>query len=127
MRAVDTNVLVRLLANDDPAQSARAAALLKREQVWIAKTVLLETAWVLRSLYGFKQAQVVSALRSLAGLENVRLEDPLIIANALNWADAGMDIADALHLASMGAAASFVTFDEKLVARARKFAPVTAL
>ena len=43
--AVDTNVLVRLLTGDDPAQAARAAALFAQEHVFIPKSVLLETAW----------------------------------------------------------------------------------
>ncbi len=127
MRAVDTNVLIRLLTQDEPAQAARVAALLKREEIWIAKTVLLETVWVLRSLYDFEQARIVEALRALAGLERVYLEDPATVAFAFELADSGLDLADALHVSSMGQARSFVTFDEKLVARARKLAPVSAL
>jgi predicted nucleic-acid-binding protein len=127
MRAVDTNVLIRLLTQDEPAQAARAAALLKREEIWIAKTVVLETVWVLRSLYDFEQARIVQALRALAGLERVYLEDPSAVAFAFELADSGLDLADALHVSSMGEAKSFVTFDEKLVVRARKLAPVSAL
>jgi predicted nucleic-acid-binding protein len=127
MQAVDTNVLVRFLTQDDAAQAARATALIKRQEVWIAKTVLLETAWVLRSLYAFDQARIVAALRSLAGLENARLEDSGSIARAFELADAGLDFADALHLVSMGAAESFVTFDRKFASRARKLASVVTL
>jgi predicted nucleic-acid-binding protein len=47
--AVDTNVIVRLLTQDDRKQAAAAAAIFATEDVWIAKTVLLETAWVLKS------------------------------------------------------------------------------
>lgn len=47
MIAIDTNVLVRLLVADDPAQSSRARALLETQDVWIGPTVLLEAAWVL--------------------------------------------------------------------------------
>ena len=46
MTAVDTNVVVRLLAQDDPKQTAAARALFSAGSIWIAKTVLLETAWV---------------------------------------------------------------------------------
>jgi predicted nucleic-acid-binding protein len=49
--AVDTNVIVRLVANDDPAQSPRAARLFAREDVYVPKTVVLETEWVLRVAY----------------------------------------------------------------------------
>ena len=47
MVAVDTNVLVRLLTGDEPAQSARARAIFERETVLLAKTVILESEWVL--------------------------------------------------------------------------------
>jgi len=61
MIAVDTNVVVRFLVRDDPKQAARAAELIRDNQIWISKTVLLETEWVLRSLYRFSP-------QSLAGL-----------------------------------------------------------
>ena len=51
MIAVDTNVLVRLLTGDDPAQTRRAADLFAQESILIPKTVLLETEWVLRYRY----------------------------------------------------------------------------
>ena len=56
MIAVDTNVLVRLLTGDDLKQAAAARSLFAAGPIWIAKTVLLETAWVLRSLYGFEES-----------------------------------------------------------------------
>jgi predicted nucleic-acid-binding protein len=58
MVAVDTNILVRLLTGDDPKQAAAARSLFASEQIWIAKTVLLETGWVLRSLYGFEESAI---------------------------------------------------------------------
>ncbi len=61
MIAVDTNVLVRLLTGDDPEQEAASRALFARQSIWIAKTVLLETAWVLRSLHGFKEGAMRDA------------------------------------------------------------------
>jgi len=48
MIAVDTNIVVRLLTNDDPEQAGRAAAVVKNGPVFIPKTVVLETEWVLR-------------------------------------------------------------------------------
>jgi len=53
MVAVDTNILVRFLVRDDVKQAARAASLIRDDKIWISKTVLLETEWVLGSLYGF--------------------------------------------------------------------------
>ena len=51
MIAVDTNVLVRLLTGDDPAQTQRSVELFAQESILIPKTVLLETEWVLRYSY----------------------------------------------------------------------------
>jgi predicted nucleic-acid-binding protein len=118
--AVDTNVLVRLLTRDEPEQASRAAALFRSEGIWIGKTVPLETDWVLRSLYEFTAQQVAQALRALAGLPNVRLEDAVAAAQALEWQQRGLDFADALHLASKGKAASFASFDTKFVRSARR-------
>jgi len=120
MIAVDTNVLVRFLVRDDAKQAARAAELIRDNQIWISKTVLFETEWVLRSLYGFKPEILVRALRALVGLETVFLEDEVSVAKALDWFKEGLDFADALHLASAGDATQFATFDRKLARQARR-------
>ena len=114
MVAVDTNVLVRLLTGDDAGQSKRAAALFKKETILIPKTVLLETEWVLRRLYRLESGVVMSAFHQLSGLPNVELEQPLVVAQALQWCEAGMDFADALHLASSHPASKFATFDGQM-------------
>jgi predicted nucleic-acid-binding protein len=120
MVAVDTSVLVRLITQDDRAQAARAARLFQREQVWIAKTVLLETAWVLRYVYDFSPKHITDALQGLAGLSAVHLEDPVAVNQALSWLDAGVDFADGLHLASCGEATRFASFDARLTKSAAK-------
>ena len=71
MLAVDTNVVVRYLANDDTAQAARAQRLLARDDVFVPLTVLLEAEWVLRGAFGIPAADVVRALRGFAGLPRV--------------------------------------------------------
>ncbi len=58
-------------------------------------------------------------LRGVAGLPNVELEDTGAVADALAALERGLDFADALHLASSGGATRFVTFDRRLVRRAR--------
>jgi predicted nucleic-acid-binding protein len=124
--AADTNVLVRFLTRDDPAQAARAASLLSSRQVWISKTVLLETAWVLQSLYGFTATEVNEALKGFAGLRNVRLEDPIQAAKAFEWTALGIDFAYALLLASSAGTNRFLTFDRKFARRAKKLTGVHA-
>jgi predicted nucleic acid-binding protein len=101
--AIDTDLIVRYLTGDHPRQSARARALIDGNDVFVAATVLLETEWVLRSVYAFTTAQVSKALRDFAGLARVTIEDEGAAAQALDWMDAGIDLADALHLAKAGA------------------------
>jgi predicted nucleic-acid-binding protein len=120
MTAVDTNVVVRLLTGDDARQTARAAALFRNEEIWLSKSVILETEWVLRSLYRFRGEELSAALLALTSLPNVRVEDPAAVSRALQWTTLGMDFADALHLASKGESEEFLTFDEKLVKRANE-------
>jgi predicted nucleic-acid-binding protein len=120
MIAVDTNVVVRFLAQDDAAQATRAAELIRDNEIWISKTVLLETEWVLRSLYRFPPHKLAAALKALAGLGRVFLEDGVEVAKALDWFQEGLDFADALHLASAGNATQFATFDRKFAQQARQ-------
>src|SRR5260370_13763376 len=100
MSAVDTNVLVRLLTGDDLKQAAAARSLFAAEPVWIAKTVLLETGWVLRSLYGFDESAIRDAFTKLLGLKNVHTEDKSSLADALALTAHGIELADAIHLSS---------------------------
>jgi predicted nucleic-acid-binding protein len=120
MTAVDTNVIVRLLTGDDPKQAAAAKSLFRQQPVWIAKTVLLETAWVLRSLYGYEENAIREAFIKLLGLKNVHVEDEPSIAAALTLTGLGLDLADALHLTSRPPGAAFVSFDQSFVRRAKR-------
>jgi len=89
--------------------------------------VLLETEWVLRGLYDFSPQSLAEALKALAGLGTVFLEDAGAVAKALNWFEQGLDFADALHLASAGNAKQFATFDRKLARQARGVTQVETL
>lgn len=120
MTAVDTNVVVRLLTGDDPRQEAAARTLFEHEQIWIAKTVLLETAWVLRSLYGFEHEAVAGALKKLLGLRAVSVEDARAVAAALALTSKGLEFDDALLLTSRPAGATFTSFDKQFVKRATR-------
>ena len=123
MTALDTNVLVRVITNDDQAQAARAAKFLReQERVFIAKTVLLELEWVLRSAYRIEPSAIVSALRGILDALNVEIEDEPAVRQALEWCEQGMDFAGGLHLASAGPDRSFATFDNALRRKIRRFA-----
>lgn len=119
MLAVDTNILVRVMTADDPKQSARARTLIANNDIFIATTVLLETEWVLRSVYKFDATEVADVLTRLAGLPRATLENPEAAAKALKWMRGGMDFADALHLAASTECESFVSFDGNLARKAK--------
>ena len=120
MIALDTNVVVRFLVNDHPAQFRRAQAVIARGDIFIAATVLLETEWVLRAGYGFRPHDIRRFLRALLGLPGVATDEPIRIARALDAYDAGLDFADALHLALSDRADAFATFDARLIRRGTK-------
>jgi predicted nucleic-acid-binding protein len=120
MTAVDTNVLVRLLTGGDPQQALSARTLFASGPIWIAKTVLLETGWVLRSAYGFKDAAIRAAFTKLLGLRNVTVEDAPAVAAALKLTEHGIELADALHLCGRPSSARFASFDKALVQRAKR-------
>lgn len=129
MIAVDTNVVVRVLVNDDPAQAKRAFGVFLAGRVWISKTVLLETAWVLRFTYELEETAIASAFAKLLGVATVDVENRDAVERALNWYGQGLDFADALHLASSAGAKSFASFDRRLsksAARAGTAPPVVA-
>ncbi len=121
MLAVDTNVIVRIVTNDDPEQAQRAVALFERERIFIAKTVLLEVEWVLRFSYHLPREVIAPTLRKVVGLQQVEVENPAEIFIALEGYEQGLDFADALHLASSGSAEGFATFDQKMAKRAGQF------
>jgi predicted nucleic-acid-binding protein len=120
MLSVDTNVLVRLLAGDDREQSPIARSLFAAQPIRIAKTVLLETEWVLRSRYGLTQEASVAALVSVLGLPEVEVEDGSAVKQALGLTQHGISFADALHLSSRPPGATFVSFDRNFVRRAKR-------
>ena len=121
MISVDTNLLVRILTNDDPRQARRAVKILKSDDIYIPKTVLLETEWVLRHAYEIGRSDIAVGFQKLLGLPNVSVEDPDSVYQAILWYETKFDFADALHLASSRRCESFATFDSSLVKKAQQF------
>ncbi len=120
MIAIDTNVVVRIIVNDDAAQVKRAMQLIKSNSVVVGRTVLLECEWVLRASYGLHRKKVEQSLRGFLGLQNVSVSEPESVSMALELYAGGLDFADALHLALAREAGEFATFDAALRKRARK-------
>ncbi|MCY3654808.1 MAG: type II toxin-antitoxin system VapC family toxin [Synechococcus sp. SB0662_bin_45] len=122
MKAIDTSIVVRYLTGDDPRQAPRARAVVDAGDIFVSITVLLEAEWVLCSVYGFSGQDVAAALRAFSGLPGVFVENPALLAVALDHAAAGMDFADALHLGAATSAAThcetMFTFDRRFIEQA---------
>jgi predicted nucleic-acid-binding protein len=119
MIAVDTNVVVRLLTQDDEQQYNKSLKLFQEQDIFIPDTVILEIEWVLRFAYRFKPDEICQAFRSLLGLPNVQITDGSLMAQVLQWHESGVDFADALHLAQSRNCSEMYTFDAKFVNRAK--------
>jgi predicted nucleic-acid-binding protein len=82
MRAVDTNVLVRLLTRDDSKQAAAADAFVARGG-WVPHLVLAEMTWVLTSVYDRDPADIATAVEMLLNHEQLTLQDADVVAAAV--------------------------------------------
>jgi predicted nucleic-acid-binding protein len=117
--AFDTSLIVRIATGDDQKQKAVALALLANESVFIPKTVILETEWVLRSRYGLTPTEILAFLSHLVSSVGIVVEDAQVLQRALVIYDAGTDFADALHAASAGELTLY-TLDKGFCRKARK-------
>lgn len=82
MRAVDTNVLVRLLVRDDPAQTA-AAEQFVASGAWISHLVLAEASWVLQSVYQLDPKRLALAVELLLNHRDLTVQDTEVVSAAL--------------------------------------------
>jgi predicted nucleic-acid-binding protein len=82
MRAVDTNVLVRLLTRDDPRQVAAAEAFVA-SGAWVSHVVLVEAIWVLTSVYNLKPPALATAIAMLLSHRQLTLQEADVVAAAL--------------------------------------------
>lgn len=119
MIAIDTNVLVRVFIDDAEAmaQCEQARKLMKTySEVWVSKIVLVETVWVLESVYRLSKEQVIILLEKLVQHPRIHLENAEQVNSALtvfsaihaDFADC-LILSDALHRQLM-----LHTFDRKL-------------
>jgi predicted nucleic-acid-binding protein len=131
MIALDTNVLVRFLVEDDPAQAARATALVERamadgDALFVSDVVLCETVWVLIARYGFPRAEVASVLRRLLDADHLSFSSPAQHERSLAaFASGKGDFADyVIREQSLAAGCTTVaTFDQALLREAGYFSP----
>ncbi len=82
MRAVDTNVLVRLIVRDEPRQVAAAEAFVSRG-AWVPHLALVETAWVLTSVYDCAAKELATAIDMLLNHQQLTVQDEDVVRAAL--------------------------------------------
>ncbi|MBI4754435.1 MAG: type II toxin-antitoxin system VapC family toxin [Betaproteobacteria bacterium] len=124
MIALDTNMLVRALVADHPEQVAVVRQLIAGDTVFISRTVMLETEWVLRARYQSTPTELLNFFRALLETDDAVIEAAEEVHHALDWYAHGADFADALHLSACGTAVMH-TFDRNFckAARAAGIAP----
>ena len=82
MRAVDTNVLVRLVTRDDAKQLAAAEAFVE-QGAWVSHLALAEATWVLSAVYGRSAGEIAKAIEMLLDHKDLTLEESEVVSNAL--------------------------------------------
>jgi predicted nucleic-acid-binding protein len=124
MRALDTNVLVRYLAQDDPRQSAIATQVLEEQLTgadrgFVSLVVLLETVWVMESRYGADTATVNDILDDLLQAPTLEVQDAAAVRDAVQRCrKGGVDLHDCLIVAlAASRKARVLTFDAKAARR----------
>jgi predicted nucleic acid-binding protein len=120
MACLDTNVVVRLIVGDEPAQARAAERLVASEPCTVLASVLMECEWVLRASYRLEPEVIAASFRDLLALENLDAQDPVLTDVALSGYETGLDFADALHAAQRREGEDFATFDKHFARRAPK-------
>lgn len=125
MIALDTNILVRLIARDDPGQARAVDALLSTpdETFFLPDIVLAELAWVLARSYGFTRAEIMGVLAAILDRLDVVFEDEERIRAAVRRYSQGLDLADGLILERARAAgcSGLASFDEAFLRQGAGF------
>jgi predicted nucleic-acid-binding protein len=118
MAAVDTNVLVRLLLDDDEEQGRAARTLQKTHApLFVSHVVLVELTWVLKAAYGFTRAKLDAVVDMLLDTEGLLLQEPGIVRSALVlFRGSRAEFSDCmiLAIAESAGAGPLATFDDKL-------------
>lgn len=117
MRAIDTNVLVRLITRDDPIQTQKAEKFVA-DSAWVSILVLAESIWVLESVYSLNKTQLCTAISMLLQHQQLVMQEADVIHSALNdfSENTGVSFTDCLvvALAKKNGHVPLGTFDKKL-------------
>jgi predicted nucleic-acid-binding protein len=123
MVALDTNVFLRLVLDDDPEQMQRARGLVVGTPCFVPLTVILESEWILRRVYRHTKSAISQMFERLINTHNIAIERIEVVNYALELTTQGIDFADALHLASSSRCDWFATFDKDFVKSAKGATP----
>lgn len=114
MLAVDTNVLVRLVARDN-AEQVRAAEEIVRKGAWVSHLVLAETLWALDTFFELPREEVMAAVEMLLNHRDLTLQDADVVTAALvqyrKWPAVGFSDCLVLEIARKAGHLPLVTFD----------------
>ena len=117
MRAVDTNVLVRLITRDDPRQAASAEVFVK-PGAWVSILALAEATWVLATVYERNSAELATAIEVLLNHNELVFQDSDVVAAALELfrSRPSLSFSDCLmlHVARKAGHLPLGTFDRNL-------------
>lgn len=121
MPALDTNVLIRYVVEDDEAQSSATKRLIRKcvsegSALFIPVTVALEFEWVLRASFGYAKGAVIEVLSNLLSTVELTFESERALEVALQlYREGGADFADCLHVALVAQAGQqpMWTFDKR--------------
>ena len=120
VHAIDTHVLVRLLTGDDPRQAAAAERFVGARGGWVSHVVLVETVWVLDSVYARTREQIGAAIEQLLDHAALAVQDPELVTAALaqfrRHKSAGFSDCVVLELARKAGHLPLGTFDKGLSA-----------
>jgi predicted nucleic-acid-binding protein len=121
MIGLDTNVLVRYLAQDDPAQSRRATEIIEcrltdRDPGFVSVVATVETVWVLDRAYGLSDEEIVAAIQRMLRIDVLVMENEQEVFAAMTALEEGLgSFADALigELGAKAECSATLTFDRK--------------
>ena len=129
MKALDTNILIRFLLNDEPEQSDKVHNLFlnaqkREERLFVGQLTLLETVWVLESRYRFSRENLLSSLKKLFSLPVLAFEKAEMLEEYAEIAmSSGVELSDLLIALSAKSShcETTLTFDRKAAKESKLF------
>jgi predicted nucleic-acid-binding protein len=120
MKAIDTNILIRFLTGDDPAQAKMVYALFKKAEsekteLFVPLLVVLETIWLLESVYAVSRAEILDAISDLLLMPVLKFDQHAMLQQMIRYAYGNtLNLSDILiaHAAKTSGCEKVITFDK---------------